>query len=163
MTPSQFLRYCDIFGIRRNQTVIAETVKTTAEGGLTIRFTNKTGAPSVKGTVVGPTSGTDLAVQKIIKDTPDPIGVIYESGVADGSPVWVVVSGIAEVLFWNNPTRKQLARGSIGTEAGYEAGKAISEAVPTSPFATDKHFYEIGHVLETKGAPGLAKVILHFN
>jgi len=45
----------------------------------------------------------------------------------------------------------------------YIDGQAKSEAVPTSPFATDKHFSEIGHVLESRTGEGLAKVYLDFN
>lgn len=155
---NEFLRKCFVFGVPQSS-----KVKFTPEGGLAVRMINKTGGLSVKGQVVCAASGVDVACQLIVKDAPDPIGVIYEAGIADGAPVWVVVSGIAEALFWNAPTRKHLARGSVGTESGYAAGKVISEAIPTSPFATDKHFYEVGHVLETKATPGLAKVILHFN
>jgi hypothetical protein len=158
MIPGAFLRMCQIFGVTRSP-----MARLTPEGGLMIQLVNKTGAVSVKGSVVCTGSAVDKSCQLIVKDAPDPIGVIYNSGIADGSPVWVVVSGVADVLFWNAPTRKQLARGSVGTEAGYEAGKVISEAIPSSPFATDKHFYEIGHVLESKASPGLAKVNLHFN
>lgn len=158
MNPMLFLRHCYAFGVPQSS-----KVKFTPEGGLAVRMINKTGGISAKGQVVCAASGVDVACQLIVKDAPDPIGVIYEAGISDGSPLWVVVSGIAEVLFWNAPTRKHLARGSVGTEAGYETGKVISEAIPSSPFATDKHFYEIGHVLETKATPGLAKVLLHFN
>ena len=43
------------------------------------------------------------------------------------------------------------------------SGQALSEALAAPPFATDKHFYEIGHVLESRVGAGLAKCILHFN
>ncbi len=128
-----------------------------------VTLINKTGGVSVKGTVVCASSTTDLAVSKIAVDTPDPFGVIYEDGIADGQPVKVVVGGIADVLFIGNTTRKHLARGFITADAGYIAGYALSEQVPSSPFATDKHFYEIGHVLESRVGAGLAKVMLHFN
>ncbi|KKL90587.1 hypothetical protein LCGC14_1903210 [marine sediment metagenome] len=35
--------------------------------------------------------------------------------------------------------------------------------IPTSQFATDKHFMEIGHILENTGGAGLARTVLHFN
>lgn len=135
----------------------------TGDSGNIITLINKTGAASVKGTVVCASSTVDLAVEKITEGVPDPIGVIYEDGIADGQPVKVVKAGIADVLFIGNTTRKHLARGFVTGEQGYVAGKALSEAVPTSPFATDKHFYEIGHVLESRVGVGLAKVMLHFN
>jgi len=50
-----------------------------------------------------------------------------------------------------------------GKEADGEIGNAVAEAVPGSPAATDKHFQEAGHVLETVAADNLAKCVLHFN
>jgi hypothetical protein len=143
--------------------ILGAGIKFTPEGGLAVRMLNKTGGISVKGTVVACSSTTDNAVQKIAVDVPDPIGVIYDSGVADGEYVWVVKSGIAEVLFIGSTTRKHLARGFISADSGYIAGYALSEAVPSSPFATDKHFYEIGHINESRTGAGLAKCSLHFN
>ena len=139
-------------------------VRLTAEGGIAVKMINKTGAASVKGTVVMPSDSTNNAVEKIVINEPDPIGVIYDADIADGAEVWVVVSGIADVLFIGNTTRGHLARGFITAESGtYVTGQALSEAIPTSPFATDKHFYEIGHVIESRTGAGLAKTMLHFN
>lgn len=135
----------------------------TPEGGLAQMFINKTGAPSVKGTVVHVNGAIAKGVNKIAQDIPDPIGVIYEDGIADGSEVLVVTSGTADVLFIGNTTIGQLARGFVAADAGFIAGYALAENVPSPPFASDKHFYEIGHVLETRVGAGLAKVNLHFN
>ena len=97
-------------------------------------------------------------------DAPNPIGIIYDDGIADGLEVWVVISGIADVYFVGNTTRGDIARGFLTADgASYVSGQALSEAYPTSPFASDKHFYEIGHVLESRTGAGLAKCILHFN
>lgn len=135
----------------------------TPEGGYAVLLTNRTGGPSVKGEVVTASSGYDNSVSKIVVDVPSPIGVFYNSGVADGQPAWVVVSGVADVYFVGSTTRGHLARGFVTGDVGYVSGQAISEAVPSPPFATDKHFYEMGHVLETRTGAGLAKCILHFN
>lgn len=136
----------------------------TADGGIAVKLINKTGGNSVKGEVVEASESVAGAVQKIVVDRPDPIGVFYESGIADGGEVWVVVSGIASVYFVGNTTLGHLARGFITADgASYVTGQALSEAVPTSPFSTDKHFYEIGHVIEARVGAGLAKTILHFN
>lgn len=141
-----------------------DKVMLTPTGGIAIKLTNKTGGASVKGEVVDSNSAINNSVIKIVKDVPDPIGVFYESGVADGQEAWVVVSGIADVYFVGNTTRGHLARGFLTADGGsYVTGQALSEAVPTSPFASDKHFYEIGHVLESRSGAGLAKCILHFN
>lgn len=136
-------------------------IKITMEGGLMIKLKNNTGAPSVKGYCVDITSVDGVALTT--QNRPDCIGVFYESGVASGAYAWIVICGIAEVYFVGNTTAGHIARTFIDADADYETGKAKSEAVPTSPFATDKHFCEIGHVLETRTGAGLAKTILHFN
>jgi len=136
----------------------------TPEGGMTISLINKTGAASIKGSVVKANSELANSFVLSVKDVPDPIGIVYESGKADGESCLVVVSGIADVLFVGNTTAGHLARGFLTADGGsYVAGKALSEAVPTSPFASDKHFYEMGHVLESRTGAGLAKVLVHFN
>ena len=141
-------------------------IKVTPEGGLAIKMINKTGGASVKGTVVTPYDDTaiDRAVEKIVVDIPNPIGVVWNNDVPDGSLVWIVISGRAYVYFVGNTTRGHIARGFLTADGGsYVIGQALSEQVPVSPFASDKHFYEIGHVLESVTGPGLALVNLHFN
>ena len=140
-----------------------DKVMITPEGGIAVKLTNKTGANSVKGEVVTPHASFNNSVSKIIVDVPTPIGVFWESGIADGAEAWVVVSGIASVYFVGNTARGDLARGFITGDAGYVTGQALAEAAPVAPFGTDKHFYEIGHVAESRTGAGLAKVILHFN
>lgn len=146
----------------------AGKVAMTPEGGLAIRLTNKTGANSVKGYCVTASDTTSNAVKLVPVDAPNCIGVFYESDIADGSEAWVVVAGIAEVYFWGgatggNPTRGEFARTGLASDTGEIAGQAWSEPVPSTPFATDKHFCEIGHVLESRTGAGLAKTVLHFN
>lgn len=140
-------------------------VRLTVEGGIAVKLTNKTGATSVKGYAVRVYSATavDNAVGLTIDTAPDCCGVVYEAGIADGSEMWVVISGIAEVYFIGSTTRGHLARTFLAAEAGYVSGQALSEAVPSPPFDTDKHFCEIGHVLASRTGAGLAKVALHFN
>ena len=141
-----------------------DKVMLTSVGGVAIRLTNKTGGASVKGEMLHSNSGADNSVVKSVKDIPDPIGVFLESGVPDGAEAWIVVSGIAEVYFIGNTTRGHLARGFLTADGGgYVIGQALSEAVPSSPFSDDKHFYEVGHVIQSRTGAGLAKVILHFN
>ena len=132
-------------------------------GGGLVKVINKTGAPSVIGTVLTVSSSTDMGVQKIVVDVPTPIGVIIEKGIPDGGEVWMQTSGIVDVYFVGSATRGNLARGFITGDAGYVAGQALSEAAPVAPFGTDKHFYEIGHVMESRTGAGLARVCLHFN
>ena len=138
-------------------------MKFTPEGGLAILLINKTGSVSVKGRGIEPNTALDNSVVLVGIDEVDCIGVFYEAGIADGELAWIVIAGIANVLFIGATTRHHFARVNITTDTDAVAGGIISEALPTSPFATDKHFAEIGHILETIGAAGLAKVNLHFN
>ncbi len=148
-----------------NRLVESKNIKITSEGGVAIRLKNMTGAPSVKGYVVSVYSATAVnsAVRLIQQDIPDPVGVFYESGIPNGVDSWIVISGIADVYFVGSTVRGYLARGFVAADAGFIAGQAIAEAFPTAPFATDKHFYEIGHVLESRTGAGLAKIVMHFN
>jgi len=116
------------------------SARLTPEGGFAVLLTNKTGAASVKGNVVHPSPTVDDAFVLSAQDIPDPIGVVYESGAEDGTPCWVVIAGRADVYFIGSTNTGHLARGFISSDAGFVAGQALSEAVPTSPFATDKHF-----------------------
>lgn len=134
----------------------------TPEGGLAVLMTNKTGGASVKGHIVESSSSTDDAVQKTTDGDIDPIGIIYNASVPDGQKVWVVIYGIADVLYGTAITRGTFSRVAVLADS-LNAGEAVNEALPTSPFATDKHFQEIGHPIESRGTPGLAKTVLHFN
>lgn len=148
-----------------NKLTESRNVKITSEGGLAILLKNMTGADSVKGYVLSVYSATAVnnAVRLITQDVPDAIGAFYESGIPNGNDAWVVVSGIADVYFTGTTVRGYLARGFVAADAGFVAGQATSEAFPVAPFASDKHFYEIGHVLESRTGAGLAKTVLHFN
>ncbi len=134
----------------------------TPVGGFAIRMINDTGGASIKGRIVEPSSTTDNAVKMTTDGDVDPIGIILESGIPNGALMWVVVAGIAEVDYGVAVTRGTFSRVSIVAD-GIAVGQAMNEALPSPPFATDKHFQEIGHPIESIGAPGLAKTILHFN
>jgi len=141
----------------------SENLMFTQEGGLAIRMINKTGAASIKGSVVELEGTTDKGVELSGIGSPDPIGIIYDSGIADGDFVWVVVSGFAEVLYSTAVTRGTFARVPDSGDTSGTAGQAIAEPLPSPPFASDKHFQEIGHPAESIGSPGLALTVLHFN
>jgi len=134
----------------------------TPEGGLARQVINKTGAASVKGNIVRPHNTVANGVKLTAQNIPDVIGVIYNDGVPDGSLVWMVFTGAAEVYFITDVVMDNLARGFLTADAGFAAGQAMSEAFPTSPFSDDKHFYEIGHTIESRTGAGLAKTNIHF-
>jgi len=144
-----------------------DKVMITDDGGIAISLLNKTGATSVKGKVAEPADGNDAAFSLCAVDSVDPIGIIYGdnagSQVADGVACWIVVAGLAYIMFESATTRGHFARMGVAADANDAAGLAMSEALPTSPFATDKHFAEVGHVLETIGGAGLALCMVHFN
>ena len=130
--------------------------KITPEGGYAVKLTNKTGAPSVKGQIVGIKTGTDNAFDLTAVNATYNLGVVYESGVADAAECWVVVGGIAQVLMKNAAVRGQLCRIPLNTDDGKAAGYAM--AAEQSGTAS---VYKIGDVLETADAEVLCKVLLH--
>jgi hypothetical protein len=135
----------------------------TAEGGLKVRLVNKTGAASVKGTLVRSDTNTSGGFIVAPGDSDECIGVVYESGVADGSECWIVVSGIAEVLLKNST-------GSLAGGWAYMsdvAGRMITASDPPGGTigALDNHMKEIGHSIQyhAGGTDVLVKIIMHFN
>ena len=139
----------------------------TEDGGIAVSLINKTGATSVKGALAQVDDAVDSAFDLVPVDNPDCFGIVYgdDAGnqVADGVACWIVIAGLAYVLFESATTRKHFARMGVAADGNDQAGYAMSEAYPTAPFATDKHFAEVGHVLETIGGAGLALCVLHFN
>jgi len=143
------------------------TIGFTPEGGLAIRLINKTGANSIKGTVVHPISGTLNPIGSFdtsdVNDV-DPIGAIYESGVPDGSPCFIVTAGVAEVLVENGST------GSIGgwyKVSSSTPGRAVMavHAAGIPALQDSVHFMELGHGMQNheSGSEVLTKIIMHFN
>jgi hypothetical protein len=132
----------------------------TPEGGLATLLENRTGVASVKGSIVMASSTNDNAFALEGADAIDPIGVVYEAGIANGSLCYVVVSGRVQVLLEDGTasTRANWARASAAV-----AGRATMTGA--SPPDQPTHFKEIGHCLETVGAGAnvLAYVALHFN
>lgn len=138
-------------------------MKNTDEGGFAIQFINRTGQPSKKGTIVSASNQYDYAVMFQANEY-DAIGVVYESGIPDGQPVWVVISGIAEVLL------KQGTASKCGNwcKSADDDGRALCSLTQPSGSGfnnAEDHFKEIGHCLETKlaGNDVLCKILIHFN
>ena len=134
-------------------------------GGFMVKMINKTGAPSVKGTVVRASTTTDFAFTASATDEAQPIGVVYCNGVADAGECFVVVHGPAQVLLQDSTTS---TRGYWVFTSDTAAGRAdATTAAPAgSSFAeVNTHMQEIGHCIESKGAGTnvLAWVIVHFN
>jgi hypothetical protein len=132
---------------------------TTGERGTQIKITNRTGETSVKGKLVHPSSTNDNSVELVSAASPyTPCGVIYQSGIANGSDMWIWCPGsTVEFLMENNDatTRQDWLRASDTTN-----GRVQSSAVPTPPNA-DSHFAECGHALESN-AGGTDQLVLGF-
>lgn len=141
---------------------VPQKVRFTPEGGLAVRYVNGTGGASVKGTVVATsTSGDGLAAQQA--NEYDSIGVVYDDGVLNGEEMWVVISGQADVLLENGTAA---TRGNLAIASDVDGRADCSVANPGSGLpATETHFKEIGHCLQTvtAGTNKLARCTLHFN
>jgi len=129
--------------------------KITAEGGLAIQVTNKTGALSVQGTIVSIKSGVDMCAELTPVDATHCLGVVYNAGVPDNEYMWVVIAGLADVLMKNASTAGHICRIPLTADDGEAAGYAM-DAVQSSTASV----YKIGDVLETAGAEVLCRVLL---
>jgi len=131
----------------------------TPEQGLTVDLINDTGALSVKGSVVEASSAVDSAFQ-LQSTRLEAIGIVYDSGIADGELCRVVVSGIADVLLENG---QSATRGNwLGCAP--TAGRAYTNSIPP-PIAVTDHFRELGHCLQSvnSGTDVLVRAMVHFN
>ena len=136
----------------------------TGESGPQISLLNKTDGATTKGYLVRFSATSALSFDYCAVDEPDIIGVIYEAGIADGSACWVwLENALAQVYFVGSVTLAEFARNRLTADGVGSTGQAISEAAPTAPFATDKHWLEIGHVAQATGGAGLCLTLLHFN
>jgi len=130
----------------------------TAEGGIGIYIINKTGAASVKGTVLEASTALDLAVQIESAGGIEPVGIMYSDGIADGDLVLIIILGIAEILLEDTTA---CVHGDWCGVSASDDGRAIANTEPPAPLLHDK---EIGHFIESKsaGTNVLAKAILHY-
>lgn len=135
---------------------------TTNERGIQVRVTNKTGGTATKGYAVEPYPSADNAVQYAAINEPDPIGIVYEAAAADAE-MWIWIAGIVEVYVNASATRGQFVRVPATGDSVTTSGTLTNEAQPSSPFATDKHFQEVGHVMKDRTGAGLTLVVLHWN
>ena len=134
----------------------------TNERGYLIKMINRTGASSVKGTLVACWTSADREVVKQANEY-DTIGVVEEAGIAEGSEMWVWMNGsVCQVLMKDTVAA---VHGDLFMAADTD-GRAIDVSNPGSGLpATDTHFKECGHFIESKtgGTDVLALAVLHFN
>lgn len=112
----------------------------TPEGGLAVKFINKSGVDTVKGTLVQVDTTTDESMTTAT--SPYTVqGPWYDDGVADGDYAYVVIAGIAEVLLEDNTsaTRGHWCRLSSTTAGRMDATQdlpGLEEAGDTLAYTT---------------------------
>ena len=135
---------------------IGDNVLITADGGFAIPYINRTGHSSVRGEVVQLSSTADREVNLEDSGGINPMGIIYNAGIAEGSNVWVVTSGRVEVWF----DASGAIKGGWVETSNLTAGRADGSAA--SPKPAPDHFEEIGHAEEAAAANALGFINLHF-
>lgn len=122
---------------------------------------NKTGAASVKGTLLATDDTTENGVRIPVSPF-DIAAVMYEDGKADGQRVKVVTSGLVEVLLENGTTAGMAGWVRASSDA---YGRAVNTTDPAGlgAIATADHFKEIGHSVQSvaAGTDKLCKIIFH--
>ena len=116
-------------------------------GGLLTRLINKTGANSVKGTVVELDDGVDFAFDIAPVDAIDAFGIVYEDGIADGDECWVVTYGAADILIEDGTASTRDNFVKVGDTT---PGRALMDTA--TPASQAIHFRELGHCMESQGA-----------
>ena len=136
---------------------IGDNLLVTSIGGLAVNLINRTGHVSVKGELVECSSTVDEEVTLEASSGIDTMGIIYNAGISEGSRVWVVTNGIAEVFY----DASGAINGGWVETSSLTNGRADGSAA--SPAAAPRHFREIGHACEDAAANTLGKISLHFN
>lgn len=141
-----------------------DAVAITDKGGLAVFATNKTGATSVKGTIIMASTGTDSAFMTAGADSTAAVGVVYEDGIADGSKCWVVISGIVQVLLKDNTASTRGYWVQLSDVAG-RADATVAAPPGGGVPELDNHMQEIGHAVESvsAGTNVLCTIVLHLN
>jgi len=162
-TADTVISYITALTIQNDGSVDTLKAKITPEGGYAIKLTNRSGGALTKGRVVECDSANDDSFTTAAAGTDHPIGVVYDTSIADDAEGWIVISGIADVLLEDNvASTRDWWMGASTTEAGY------AETSAASPGFTQGHFDEIGHCIQSVAATGggthiLARCVLHFN
>jgi hypothetical protein len=134
-----------------------------SEGGYLTQMINKTGAPSVKGTIVSASTAHANSFMLQANEY-DAIGAVYEDGIADGDLCSVVTHGIADLLLEDTTAAVLGAWVKCSSTDGRADASQLAPSGGGFVNATE-HFKEIGHCLEAKnaGSDVLARCLIHFN
>lgn len=137
------------------------------DGNVAVRLINKTGAASIKGTLVQAAVGSttlDYSFEVTGVDDYQPIGVVIEDGIADGEWCWVAIAGLVDVLL-KDATAATMGYWAHTADAAGRADITLIAPPGGGIPELETHMREIGHCIETKaaGKSVLAKIIMHFN
>lgn len=133
-------------------------------GGVAKKMINKTGAASVKGTVVEADGAVDDAFEISGANGNHSIGVVYDDGIADGSECWVIIYGVADVLL-KDATLSAHGNWVFMSDVPGRVDATLADPTAGGVAQLDQHMREVGHCIESKGADTdvLARVCIHFN
>ena len=133
-------------------------------GGIAVKLNNGSGAPSVKGTIVKADVNADDSFDIAAAGEPQPIGIVYDDGIADGSECWVIIYGIADVLL-KDTTASVHGNWVYTSDVAGRADATLLVPPGGGIPELDIHMGEVGHAIESiaGGADVLARVCLHFN
>jgi hypothetical protein len=153
----------DTSGVEQRRTVYDAA---TGENGVQIKLTNRTGATSVKGTLVHASTSYDRAFHIEEADGYDPAWVVAESGIADGSECWVWIEGAVCQMLLQDSTAS--TRGNWCKVSDTQAGRidATNAFPPGGTIAAlEDHSSEVGHCMQSKasGTDVLALIYFHTN
>ena len=141
-----------------------KALQITDDGGFAVPMVNDTGAPTVKGSLVEPSSSIDNGFILTAADAFDPIGVVLESGIPDGQNALIVTTGKAYALLEDSSvaTKGYWVRTSITQAGRIDATNALPPG--GGVVQLDAHTQECGHCLESilAGTDKLCLISLHF-
>lgn len=127
----------------------------TSIGGIAVKLTNKTGSNTSAGQLVIASTSTANAFETAGASDDRVIGIVFESGVVDGSEAWIVYAGFASV--------KMDAGGAAFGDRIISSTTAGTGLVSNNPGSPAVHFQEIGHSLGTAVGGGFVKCSIHLN
>jgi hypothetical protein len=129
-----------------------------------IQLINDTGAASVYGEIVIASTSTDYAFELTGADEAQPIGSIYEAGIADGELCWIVTHGSAQVLL-ENATAATRGNWVFTSNVAGRADATLAAPPGGGIPQLDQHMQELGHCIESQGAGTdvLAEILMHLN
>lgn len=137
----------------------------TDDGGFATEMINKTGAASVKGSIVSASTSADNSFVVTSGDSIQPMAIVYDGGIPDGGVCRIVTYGTAYVLIKNGTTATHGYWVKVSDDTDGRADATNAAPPGGTVGALEDHMSEIGHCLESAGSGTdvLVLCLLHFN